>query len=100
MTGMGLTDISVLGTFHGNDSEGLDLNGTNTTVATEYLAAASLSNIWQSISSVVIWQGFAAALSVLAATAYVVARSSERSSFVRSAFCLSRLLFASVMIVV
>ena len=69
MTGMGLTDISVLGNFYGNDSEGLNITG-NMTVATEYLAAASLADIWQSLSSVVIWQGFASALSVLASTAY------------------------------
>ena len=82
MTGMGLTDISVLGNYDGNDTEHVlpasfsnasnasSMAPSNTTVATEYLAAASLGQIWQSLSSVVIWQGFAAALSVLASTAF------------------------------
>ena len=40
------------------------------TLGTVYLTASAVTTTWASLSGVVIWQGFCAALSILAATAY------------------------------
>ena len=61
-TAMGLTDVSLLGHFH-------PLNTTSGN-ATQYLAAAGYTVTWLSMANTAVVQGFAAAVTVLGATAY------------------------------
>ena len=75
-TAMGLTDVSILGNYHhpSINTTTFSHNITNITTtnqtSTTYLAAAGFSVTWFALCNVIFVQGFAAAVTVLGATAF------------------------------